>query len=341
MAIATSTAILASAGILGGAAIYSASQSPGTPNVGPAPPPANYFSYDEDGNLASSQVWDEARGGYVSRINPEPEGKPTRPKKPWGPFLSSERINKYNDEMDAYPAKLEAWKESNPEWQAWKERKDANDRNKQVRGEIKDRMLANLNETPEDRLKAYDDYEKTYSEVLHKNVDEQYAKVKSSDDARLESQGLTGSKAQVDIATGRTGEKLKADVDIAQASNLAKEDLSARDRNYWLNLLQYSDTKASADELAALRKTGQAAQIAAQGTAAKGAQYTAESSNLWSKWAADVERNTARTNAFSGLSSSLGMAAAYGGGGDKGSTLKHAPTYNPNDSSAWMDKYGL
>lgn len=265
MAVATSTAILTAAVVAGGAAVYSASQAPDAPQVAPPPPPANYYSYDESGNVETVQEWDADRNAYITKR---------------APLTEEEQAEKA------------------------------------AREELKNNMLANLNNTPEDRVKAYDEYEKTFASSMQRIVDDQYEKVQKSTTEDLNRRGLTGSKADVDKTAALAGEKLKADADIAERAVLAKEGLASSDRDYWLRLLQYSDSKASSDEINALRKSGQAAQIANQGTAAAYGAYTANTNNAWNKWNARLEKNSAMTNALAGLSGNLGMAYAYGGGGN-------------------------
>jgi len=49
---------------------------PSAPDFGPPPAPANYYTYDEEGNLAGSQEWDEGRHAYIYRPAPlTPEQK--------------------------------------------------------------------------------------------------------------------------------------------------------------------------------------------------------------------------------------------------------------------------
>lgn len=66
--------------VLAGAAVFSAVAGTGMslynsfgksgPDFGAPPAPANYYTYDEDGNLAGSQEWDASRNGYVYRPAP-------------------------------------------------------------------------------------------------------------------------------------------------------------------------------------------------------------------------------------------------------------------------------
>lgn len=76
--IITGVAAVASAGM----GIFNSFRGSKAPDMGPSPPPANYYTYDEDGNLAGSQEWDASRNGYVYRPAPlTPEQKAEKEKR--------------------------------------------------------------------------------------------------------------------------------------------------------------------------------------------------------------------------------------------------------------------
>src|SRR4030067_3250884 len=52
--------------------VVSLASQDGGPNMGSAPAPANYYQYDEDGNLTSAQTWNADKHAFEYRENPEP-----------------------------------------------------------------------------------------------------------------------------------------------------------------------------------------------------------------------------------------------------------------------------
>jgi hypothetical protein len=60
-------AVAASAVITAGVSIYTAANQPKMPA---APPPASYYSYDDEGNPSGEQVWDASRNAYVYKPAP-------------------------------------------------------------------------------------------------------------------------------------------------------------------------------------------------------------------------------------------------------------------------------
>ena len=165
------------------------------PSIGAPPPPANYYTYDEDGNLAGSQVWDASQNAYIYR-----------------------------------PAEL------TPEQKAEKAK----------RQELRTQMLSNLGATPEDRVKAYNDYAGAISKSLHRDVDFQYNKMVTSQNEGMAARGLLGSRAYVDAQAELNRQKTLADTDIANRAELGKENLSQQDRSYWLNILSALDSQQNA-----------------------------------------------------------------------------------------------
>lgn len=70
MAVATSTAILIAAGTAAAGSAYMASKASSAAGSAPSyqsPPPANYYSYDADGNVTGSQIWNESKNAYEWR----------------------------------------------------------------------------------------------------------------------------------------------------------------------------------------------------------------------------------------------------------------------------------
>ena len=90
------------------------------------------------------------------------------------------------------------------------------------RDEIRAKMLDYLDSTPEDRIKAYDEYAETFSAALQREVDDSYEGIKSSTEEDMARRGMTGSRADVDTTAALAGEKLEADTEVAESAEMAK-----------------------------------------------------------------------------------------------------------------------
>lgn len=283
MAVATGTALLAAAGATAaagiGAAVYSASQRPDIPEP---PPPTNYYSYDDEGNLETVQEWDPERNAYVTKVDPEPD------------------------------------KEKAPEkWAEWNDRQEKKKKEKAARDSIRQQMLSNLDKTPEERMKAYEEYAQTFSDAMHRDVDRRYKETTSAKEEEMAARGLYGSRAYVDTMAELAREKTEADLDIAERATLAKEDLAARDRNYWMNMLNQVDSGRRADALTALKKTNTAMQGAQMGSAGIMGRYAADTSNRLNDWR--IKTDNARQIGSDLSNTATGLAFLYGYGGAGGS----------------------
>ena len=341
--------------------VVSLASQDGGPNMGSAPAPANYYQYDEDGNLTSAQTWNADKHAFEYRENPEPSkpGVSTQgyslseeeDRQAWSAaeqwtkenfaFEYDEYGNQVASNIQQYQIKLENKRtdiynemlykkaEQSPEYQAqlkdweskhgeWKKGVDARKEDKRLRTEIRTKMLGNLNQTPEDRVAAYEQYAKTFSESMQKGVTEQYEKAKQSQEERMTATGMYGSRAYADTIGEMEKEKLKADVDIAQKGELAKNELGNVDRNYWLNVLNSLDAGARADSVVGMQKAQAANQAAIGGSATLMGRYAAESQNQWNKWNADTARNMGYANTASNAAGGLMYLYGYGGGGRGG-----------------------
>ncbi len=157
-------------------------------------------------------------------------------------------------------------------------------------------MLDNLSETPEDRVKAYEEYGRVFAQTMREEAIpaiEEY----------MEKRGMTGSSAHGE-AVGET------EADIARTSALAKEDLKMRDMNYWLTVLGATEGAGRADEALAIQKAGLLQQGAHMATAP-----------LMARYAAEVERaNLGMQRAGNIMDTSTGLMFLYGLYGNRGTT---------------------
>jgi hypothetical protein len=242
------------------AGIYGAlAGGPDAPNIPPAPAPASYYTYDADGNLTGSQVWDASKNAYVYRE---------------GPLTEEEKAEK---------AKMAS---------------------------IRSTMLDNLNKTPEDRLKAYEEYAKSFSDSMHADVDERFAKLRTSQEETLAARGMLGSRAYADTLAELNSDKMKLDEEIATKAVLAKEDLANTDRDYWLRAMTALDASENADAALAIQKQHAGMQGAAAGTSALNAKAAIDSSKVLRDWEIRNATNTQKSQSL--LNTSTGLAFLYG-----------------------------
>ncbi len=285
-----------------------------------------------------------------------------------------QRLNQWQSKRDQATA---MWNEQYPatpteEWTAWNKRKTERDTKQakqaeedRIRMEIRGKTLNEINQTPEDRIKAYEDYAANFSNQMHRDVDKRYADYQAEQkrtmdlnrtaaDEEANARGMFGSRAWVDrqnkldtdygveMRRAET-DKQNIDTDIAQKAALAKEALAQQDRAYNLQVLDATQAKLSPEQIYALQQSQNAAQIASQGTSGAMARYFADTNNTMQKWQTELGRNTALTNATAGVAGSLGAAYLYGGvRGGTGDIPKVTDVSGPfnNYSASAATKYG-
>lgn len=264
--------------VMAGAAVYSAMNQPGAPNIPPPPKPAGAVYDDKSTWTRSVQKWDEANNRYVTTTEEIPDNELT-------PEQLKEKQQYYAD--------------------------------KEKLSGIRTQMLDNLNKTPEDRLKAYENYKQAFSDQAHGDVDDRYDQRLAQDQELMEARGMTGSRADVDLRAERGKEKSRIDTDIAEKAVLAGESLAKADRDYYTNTLNMIDAGQRSDAVLAYQKAGITAREANEGSASTMASYWAGVNTDLAKWNSEMERNKAMTSAYSGAAGGLGSAYLYGGLGGK------------------------
>lgn len=283
---ATGAAIVAA-----GTSLYSALNTPDSPNLQQYAPPANYFSYvyDDNGNLVegASQVWDATKNAYVYKPAPM---------------------------TDAEKADLK------------------------TRNELKAKYLSYLNQTPEDRLAAYETYKTSYAQSLQKPVDESFKKTVATVRENMGARGMTGSRANVDTQSELTRQKLATDVDIAAKAEVAKEALAAQDKSEWLGTLGYLESAGSsktAQQLAAAQAAGQQTSSA---NAANLAATNATNAGLLSTYQNDLYKYQTQTSAVNNVLGGLAYLYGY----NKGTTKTENPVYTGGSGKLSVSNpYGL
>lgn len=290
----------------------------GKPNMPAPPPPASYYSYDEDG-IETIQVWDEKKNAYVTKRDPEPEFEVAKPEKrtdrQWveegdgGYYKDAEESDEqYNSRLKEWEGKRDAWRTESEDWQVWNKRKTEREQEKATRTGIRTKMLDNLNKAPEDRVQAYEEYAKNFSHSMQKQVDEQFGKAQSGMAESMSARGMTGSRADVDLQAELAKDKTESDIDIAAKAGMAKEQLAQADKDFWLRTIAELDAGGRSDAALALQQAQLAQQGAMQGTSSLMGRYAAEQQNATQKW-----QNKMQTGQ-SLLGTSAGLAYLYGYG---------------------------
>ncbi len=178
------------------------------------------------------------------------------------------------------------------------------------REQMKAQLLSNLGKTPEDRVRAYDEYAKTFSEAMHKDVDKQYAETKQAEEENMNARGLFGSKAYVDSMAKLREEKATTDTDIARQAVLAKENLASTDRQFWLNELNALESQGNTEYAQALEGQRTAQQGANMGTAAVLGSYNASVNPTIDLWKTRMAQNASDTQTLG--NTAAGLAFLYG-----------------------------
>ena len=181
-------------------------------------------------------------------------------------------------------------------------------------------MRKNLNQAPEDRVKAYAAYEKEVSEAMHEDVDKRFAKYEQSQDEALNARGMTGSRADVDTQAELADAKLAADVGIANRAKLASEELANADRAFYLDALNQAEGGQRQDSLLAMDKANAQRQQALSGNAQAYASSAVEGA------AQTLKANSINSGLKTLSDTASGLAFLYGykGGGTT------SPTRNTN-----------
>ncbi len=318
------------------------------PTPSAPPPPTNYYSYDQNGNVETVQVWDASKNAYITKVNPKPtagandiswdkvdpgvkskidylnkeipswqaEVARTQADSRRGDWqVKQQKVNDLTTERDNLYAKVQENPDAlNPEFKTqldtWQKNYDAHTADTAARAEIRSKMLANLNQTPEDRLKAYDQYAQSFSDVMHRDVDKRYQDIVRSSEENLSARGMMGSRAYADTMGRLAGDKTAQDTDIANQATMAKEQLASNDRGYYLNVLNSLDAGARADSMTALEKANSANNAAISGNAVNMANYNLMTSGRLTQWQNEVNKN--QQMADTSLNTATGLAYLYG-----------------------------
>ena len=131
---------------------------------------------------------------------------------------------------------------------------------------LRDKVLGNLNKTPQENLDRYKEYQARVSEALHTDVDRRFEESSRATEESMNARGMFGSRAYADTMGLRSREKLAADRDIANQAFFGAEQLAAADQERWKSTLGMTESidaarknYALAREAATQRGTGLAA----------------------------------------------------------------------------------
>lgn len=321
--------------VLGIAAIgmtaYGLATAPGSPQTQAPPPPSSSVQYGDDGEIISTQKYDEKTNTWITT------GRNSEPQKPDDNIvpIGNGKLDKngtpvfqdqagYDADKAEYEKNLAEYETKHAEWQ---KTKDANEADKTKIAELRTKMLDNLNTTPEDRLKAYVEYQQAYADAAHKDLDPRFAKIDRTTDEQANATGMFGSRAYVDTKSELATDKLNADTDIANQAVMAKEQLASNDRTFYANMLNQIDSGARADNLTASQIAKNTSDISGNQYAGILGQYNARNNNAIAKWQADQARSASYTSAGSNLAG--GLMYLYG------NKSSRTPTQSPTESSTF------
>lgn len=180
---------------------------------------------------------------------------------------------------------------------------------------LRSKLFTYLDSTPEDRIKAYEEYAKTYSDALHKDVDTRYEQNKTATAEDMAGKGMLGSRAYVDFMAELNRQKGDADVDIANQANLAKESLEQADREYWLSGLNALNNYKNNASVLELQKNAGMSGIASNANALAASMYGVNSNNYLRDYEARMGNRANLSNNLTNTASGLAFLYGYNKGG--------------------------
>jgi len=288
--------VIAAAAIIGvGTSIYSVVTAPDAPQTQTPPPPPNSTVYGDDGEILSRQVFDSEKNEWITY---GPNSEPQKPKE----------IKPGEAGYDQYQTDLADYNVKHDKWEADKAQRAAD---KEKLAGIRTQALDNLNQTPADRLAAYDEYAQKFADSAHRTADPAFDKALRGEEERANATGMMGSRAYVDTKAELADVKAQQDTDISTQAALAKEQLAANDRNYWANLLSQIDAGARADAITSAQVGKTSSDIASQNYAGTMGYYGALNNNRLTEWEAKRQKNAAISQV--GSSTANGLLYLYGG----------------------------
>jgi hypothetical protein len=194
--------------------------------------------------------------------------------------------------------------------------------------ELRTKMLDNLNTTPEDRVKAYEEYAQSYSDAAHKDIDPRFTELGRINDEQANARGMFGSRAYVDAQNELAKDKLTQDANIADQAVMAKNQLADNDRNYWSNMLQQIDSGARSDALAQSQITKNMTDAANQSYSGVLADNSMRNNSIMDKWKSDQAKSASYINAGSNMAG--GLMYLYGNGAFKSGGNTFTGKTSPN-----------
>lgn len=231
----------------------------------------------------------------------------------------------FNNMLKESPAALEKYNTDlakyEQDYAKWQTDKAARDEENAKRDTLRREMLNNLSQTPEDRVKAYEDYATNFANSMRKTIDPEFERIGRATDENANATGMFGSRAYADTKSELNRDLIQANEDISEKAALAKEQLASNDRSFWAGLLDQLDAGARADSVTRAQINKSAMDTVNQSYANTLGAYTANQNNELMKWQAKRDRATAMTN-FGGNMAG-GLLYLYGNktGGGGGANL--------------------
>lgn len=319
-----------------GMTAYGMATAPGAPKTQSAPPPSSSVQYGDDGEVISTQSYDEKTNTWITKgRNSEPTKvddpgpEPTQPTDGFSRtvYQAAHGVT-YEQDLADWKEKKKAYDEYKPAHDKWAADKAKSEEDKKKLSDLRTKMLDNLNTTPEDRVKAYAEYQQKFADAAHRDIDPRFAKIERTADEQANATGMFGSRAYVDTKSELTNDKLRTDQDIASQAVLAGEQLASNDRSYYANMLNQIDNGARADTLAASQIAKNSSDVSNQQYAGLLANNQMQNNNIMSKWQTQQAQSASYVNAGSNLAG--GLLYLYG---NKSGGGKSASTYNASKPS--------
>ena len=207
--------------------------------------PDNFYVYDAEGNLESELVFDDKRGGYVSRTFDtrtaaeiaDDTAKETLRSDLLGNLSQApaDRIAAYQTYTDAVQTQLQT--QSSAEFTRIRERAEAD--YSQFVGDVERRETDVARSSREDMARRGLFGSSAYVDAQNRIASDATREINRAGTART------------DYLSDLTAAETRATTDIATTATIAGEDLAARDRDFWQGLLGQLSAGASADTVTA------------------------------------------------------------------------------------------
>lgn len=328
-----------------------------SPQQASPPPPPNSVTYGDYGDVLSRQVYDPATNTWITTGR---NAEPQKPALSWvtgltgdynkdmqNPDVKAEVERRFQLHVQADPKGIKnhsgAWRgeaysgmmgerptalaqyekdlaDYNTKYDAWKADNEARKIEQDKIAGIRSQAISNLNELSPERQAQIAEFGKSFSDSMHSELDPKFAEMGRQSDESMNSKGMFGSRAYVDLKSELAADKMRTDTDIANQAAMAKETLLNNDRNYWAGLLDSINSGQRSDILLQANLNKANSDAANQNYAGTLAYNQALNNNTLNNWNTKTKLASSLLSSGSGLAGGLLYLYGQGQGGNNSRT---------------------